>query len=391
MGKLTATAVKAAKSAGRFGDGGGLYLLVKPSGTRSWVVRVQKSGKRRDIGLGSADTVSLAMARDRALKVRTQVEAGLDPIVERLRSKGIPTFRQAAASVCAEQRDGWRNAKHAAQWLSSLERHAFPAIGDIAVDALETGQVRDLLAAMWLVTPETARRVRQRIGQVVDWAVAKGYRDNSLPWPVINRALPKVAKVKEHFEAMPFADVPGFMERLKSKRVTASTLALQLLVLTASRSGEVRLADWSEFDLAARLWHRPAERMKSGRPHTVPLSKAALAVLDAAASLSGGRTGLVFQGGRRGAPLSDMTLTKRLRDMGLSCTAHGFRSSFRDWVSETTDFDGDVAEAALAHVVKNATEAAYRRGDLLEKRRGMMDAWAGYCVGDKAPALRVVG
>jgi integrase len=391
MGSLTATSVKALKTAGRYGDGDGLFLLVKPSGTRSWVVRVQKDGTRRDIGLGSEKKVPLAKARQEAATVRAQIQAGLNPATERRKAAGIPTFREAAALVFAEQGAAWRNAKHSKQWMATLEAYAFPKIGDIAVNLIEAGQVRDLLADIWLSKNETARRVRQRVGAVIDWAVGKGYRDASLPMAVINRALPKTAKSDNHHAAMPYKALPAFLSDLRAKPATPSRLALELLILCASRSGEVRLADWSEFDLKAGLWHVPAARMKMKRDHVVPLCAPALSVLARIADLTGNRSGLVFEGMKRGKPLSDMTLTKLLRDAGIDATPHGFRSSFRDWVSEETTFDGDTAEAALAHAVKNKTEAAYRRGNQLEKRRALMVAWGAYCGGEFVSVVRLVG
>jgi integrase len=391
VGSLTATSVKALKTAGRYGDGDGLFLLVKPSGTRSWVVRVQKDGSRRDIGLGSEKKVSLAKARQEAATVRAQIQAGLNPATERRKAAGIPTFREAAALVFAEHGAAWRNAKHSKQWMATLEAYAFPKIGDVSVNLIEAGQVRDLLADIWLAKNETARRVRQRIGAVIDWAVGKGYRDASLPMAVINRALPKTAKSDKHHAAMPYKALPAFLSDLRAKPATPSRLALELLVLCASRSGEVRLADWSEFDLKAGLWTVPAARMKMKREHVVPLCPPALSVLARIADLTGNRSGLVFEGMARGKPLSDMTLTKLLRDAGLDATPHGFRSSFRDWVSEETAFDGDTAEAALAHTVKNKTEAAYRRGNQLEKRRALMAAWGAYCAGEGVSVVRLVG
>jgi integrase len=379
MGKLSATGVKALKEPGRYGDGGGLYLFIKKSGSRSWMLRVQKGQKRRDFGLGSFETVTLAQAREKARKVRAEVEAGLDPVIERKGQPAVPTLREAALKVWQEQSPAWRNRKHSAQWLASLETYAFPSIGDVGVDKLEPGQVRDVLASIWLSKRETAKRVRQRLFQIIDWAVGKGYRDAALPHAVINRALPKDTRTESHFEALPFDQVPGFMAALRAKPETPARLALELLILTASRSGEVRLALWSEIDWERRLWTRPASHMKAKREHAVPLSEAAVAVLERARALGGERQGLIFEGQSRDKPLSDMTLTKRLRDMKLSATVHGFRSSFRDWVSEKTDFDGAVAESALAHQVKNAVEAAYRRGALLEKRRLLMAAWATYC------------
>lgn len=380
MGRLSATAVKAAKLSGRYGDGDGLYLLIGPTGSRSWICRVQKNGKRRDIGLGSAKKVTLAQAREKAATVRSQVEAGIDPIFERRKELGIPTFRQAAALVFAENKKSWRNAKHRAQWLSTLTAYAFPHFGDLAVSDVEGPHVRDALVAIWLDKPETARRVRQRIVMVIDWAIAKGYRTMPLPIAAMNKSLPKVRTKAAHHSALPYAQVPAFIGRLR-ERESVGRLAFEALVLTAARSGEIRLAVWSEIDLDGKLWTIPAERMKSGREHVVPLSQASVDAITRAHAYRETRSDLVFPGVRSGKPLSDMTLTKICRDMEIAAVPHGFRSSFRDWVAEETDFDGDIAEMALAHAIENKVEAAYRRGNLLEKRRLLMDAWGQYCVG----------
>jgi integrase len=396
MGKLTATAVKAAKAPGRYGDGDGLHLLVSASGSQSWVVRVQKDGKRRDIGLGSATKVSLADARKRASQVRSQVEAGLDPITERRKQAGIPTFRAAAAEVYAEQRGAWRAGKHVSQWLRSLEMHAFPALGDISVALITDGQVRDVLAAIWLTKSETARRVRQRIGQVLDWAVAKGYRDSGVAWGVVNKALPKMRRTVKHHEAMPYSDVTGFLKALKATEPTFSKLALEFAILTAARSGEVRGAVWSEIDLEKGLWSLPPERMPKGkRPHVVPLSPQARDVLARARAMAhalgpSGSEGFVFPGEKAGKTLSDNTLRKLMRDRGLISVPHGFRSTFRDWVGNETNFGADTAELAIAHAVANPVEAAYARGDQLQKRTLMMNAWGAFVAGEAAPALRLV-
>jgi len=392
MGKLTATAVKAAKDPGRYGDGDGLFLLVGKTGAKSWVVRVQKSGKRRDIGLGSASKVTLALARERAAQVRSQIEVGIDPVIERRKAAGVPTFREAAALVHAETAKGWRNNKHGKQWLSSLEVYCFPALGDVPVSDIDGPAVRDVLAAIWLTKSETARRVRQRIIAIIDWAVAKGYRDAALPMAAIDKSLPRQKRGAEHHEALPFPDVPDFMRRLR-ERESVGRLALELLVLTAARSGEVRGAIWGEVDLEATLWTIPAERMKAGKAHVIPLSDAALAVFEKIKryrTAGDGDDALVFPGMKRGKPLSDMTLTKVMRDMDLEAVPHGFRSSFKDWASETTSFANELSEAALAHAIPNKSEAAYRRGNLLEKRRAMMAAWSQYCLGKPLPALSFI-
>ena len=378
MGRLSATAVKAARTPGRYGDGDGLYLLIGPTGARSWVCRVQKHGKRRDFGLGSVKKVTLAQAREKATKVRSQVEAGIDPIFERRKEAGIPTFRQAAALVFAENKKSWRNAKHQGQWLTTLTTYAFPHFGDMEVSEVQGPHVRDALVAIWLEKPETARRVRQRIVTVIDWAIAKGYRTMPLPLAAMNRSLPRVRTKAVHHSALPYAEVPPFVARLR-ERSSVSRLAFEALILTAARSGEIRLAVWAEIDLDAKLWTIPAERMKADREHVVPLSPAAVDAFTRAQAHREARSDLVFPGIRSGKPLSDMTLTKICRDMEIAAVPHGFRSSFRDWVAEETDFDGAIAEMALAHAIENKVEAAYRRGNLLEKRRKLMDAWGRYC------------
>lgn len=380
MARLSAAAVKAAKLPGRYGDGDGLHLLVSPTGARSWVCRVQKDRKRRDIGLGSAKKVTLAQARERAAKVRAQVESGLDPVSERRKETGVPTFREAAALVFAENKKSWRNVKHRAQWLSTLTAYAFPHFGDVAVSEIDGPHVRDALVTIWLDKPETAKRVRQRIVTVIDWAIAKGYRDSPLPIAAINKSLPRGRAGPAHHSALAYAQVPAFITRLR-ERESVGRLAFELLILTATRSGEVRSALWSEVDLDAKLWTIPAARMKAGREHVIPLSDATMDVFARASRFREARSNLVLPGARSGKPLSDMTLTKICRDMNVDAVPHGFRSSFRDWVAEETEFDGAIAEMALAHAIENKVEAAYRRGNLLEKRRRLMEAWADHCFG----------
>lgn len=378
MGKLSVTGVKAATRPGRFGDGDGLFLVVGTTGSKSWVCRVQKHGRRRDIGLGSASKVTLSVARDRAREVRTWVELGLDPIFEKRKAGGVPTFREATAKVFAANRKTWRNEKHEGQWLRTLEAFAFPVLGEIRVSEITGPMIRNVLAEIWLSKPETARRVRQRIGAVLDWAFASGYRETEAPMRSITKGLPRQPKKDGHFAAMPYTDVAAFMVSLR-QRESFSRMALQFAILTAARSGEVRGAAWSEIDLEKSLWVIPKERMKAQREHVVPLSKPALRIIERCSQLRTRECPLIFPGMKGDKPLSDMTLTKLLREMKQPYTAHGFRSAFRDWVSEETEVQGDVAEAALAHMVKDKTEAAYRRGNLLEKRRKLMDDWATYC------------
>ena len=382
MGSLTATEVKAKSQPGRYSDGDGLFLLVGKGGAKSWMVRIQKDGRRRDIGLGSASKVPLKLARERANDVRQQIEVGIDPVAERRKAAGIPTFREAARLVHAEHKASWRNEKHKAQWLSTLESYAFPAFGDRSVAQVDAAAVRDALAAIWLAKPETARRLRQRIRTVIDWAVAKGYRDGTLAMPVIDKALPKQRAKVRHHKAVPYAELPAFMGKLRQTE-SMGRLALEAVILTAARSGEVRLATWGEVDLEASTWTIPAERMKAGREHVVPLSAPAASLFKRMKAHRREDTdaALVFPGVKRGKPLSDMTLTKAMRDMGREETPHGFRSTFRDWIAEQTTWPADLAEAALAHVVSDKTVAAYQRGSMFEKRRELMTAWAGYCEG----------
>lgn len=329
------------------------------------------------------------MARERAAAARSEIEVGVDPVAKRKKAAGIPTFREAAAQFITEHQKTWRNDKHHAQWKATLEAYAYPTIGNTLVSEVEAPAIRDLLISIWVDKQETARRVKQRIGAILDWAHSKGYRDAEAPMRAVAKGLPRTPKNTNHFAAMPYAEVPSFLATLREKQ-SWGRLALEATVLTASRSGEVRGATWSEVDLEKGLWTIPADRMKAKREHVVPLSPAALGVFKRAAALKTAGHNFIFHGTKRDKPMSDMTLTKVLRDMKLDCTAHGFRSSFRDWVSEETDFQSDVAEAALAHMVSNKTEAAYRRGKLLEKRRKLMDAWGSYCEGSRASVVRIV-
>lgn len=387
MGALTAQKVKSLTEPGRYPDGGGLMLIVGVGGAKSWILRVQADGRRRDIGLGSAKAVSLADARQAADEIRRKLAQGIDPVAERKQEKiVIPTFKEAAVLVHEEHKAGWKNGKHQAQWLSTLKSYAYPALGDLLVSEIEGPAIRDVLAKIWLTKPETARRVRQRIGTVLDWAYAKGYRASEAPMRSLPKGLPRQPKKDGHFAAMSFADVPSFLQTLRT-RESMGRLALEALILTAARSGEIRMARWPELDLKAGLWSIPAERMKMGRPHIVPLSPQAVDVFKRAAKLRIPATDLVFYGTKAKKPLSDMTLLKILRDMEAGVTVHGFRSAFRDWVAEETNYPGEVAEAALAHAIPNKVEAAYRRTDFLEKRRALMSDWGIFCIPAKLAAV----
>lgn len=391
MGKLTAAKIRSLSEPGRYSDGDGLFLEINGRGAASWILRVQSGGKRQDIGLGSAKSVSLKDARAAAYATRQKIAQGIDPVAERKQERiTVPTFREAAVSVHEEHRAAWKNGKHQQQWISTLESYAFPAFGDRPVNEIEGPAIRDVLAPIWLSKPETARRVRQRIATVLDWACAKGFRATEAPMRSIAKGLPRQPKKDRHFAAMSYADVPAFVEKLR-ERESVGRVALEALILTAARSGEIRGACWSELDLQNRIWSVPAERMKMGRTHLVPLSDAAVAVFERAKAFKVAASDLVFPGQNVKRPLSDMTLLKILRDMELGATVHGFRSAFRDWVAEQTDYPGEVAEAALAHAVSNKVEAAYRRTDFLDKRRLLMRDWGAFVCGREATGNDVGG
>ncbi|ARO52732.1 integrase [Methylorubrum zatmanii] len=389
MGKLTAIQVKNL-GPGMHGDGDSLYLAVTGKGGRSWVFRYREAGRLRDMGLGSVRDVPLADARRKAADLRRLRADGHDPLearraaeIRRAADKArTVTFAEVAEAYIKANRAGWRNEKHAAQWSATLATYAFPRIGSMPVGEVAIGHVLAILEPIWSEKPETATRVRGRIEAVLDAATARGLRtgENPARWrgrlSAILPARRKVAKV-EHHPALPFAEVPAFMADL-SQRPGMGARALAFAILTAARSGEVRGATWGEIDVQAGVWTVPAERMKAGREHRVPLSEPALAILT---GLGGAPDALVFPGTRRGTMLSDMTLTMLLRRMGRDVTAHGFRSSFRDWAGEATSFPREVAEAALAHIVGDKVERAYRRGDALAKRAELMAAWGAYCAG----------
>lgn len=379
MAKLTAIGIRNLKQPGRYSDGNGLILDIGKSGRGSWIVRVQVDGRRRDIGLGSLSGLSLGQAREAAAQIRRDAKAGMDVVAARNREQNIiPTFRDAALKVHAEHKAAWKNGKHQAQWMRTLEVYVFPMIGESLVSDIEGPTIRDLLVPIWLSKPETARRVRQRIGTVLDWAYAKGYRTTEAPMRSLARGLPRQPRKSGHFEAMPFADIPAFVASLR-ERMSVGRLALEWLILTAARSGEVRGCRWSEIHLDKKLWTIPAHRMKAGKVHVVPLSDEAIDVLTRAEIFHSPISDLVFPGQNPSWVLSDMTLLKILRDRRVGVTVHGFRSSFRDWVAEETNYAGEIAEAALAHAIPNKVEAAYKRTDFLEKRKALMADWGSFC------------
>ena len=387
-GNLTARKVQTAK-AGKYSDGGNLYLIVSDAGTRKWVLRFTWRGKAKEMGLGSATTVDLADARERAVEARRKVAKGINPIEDRKRDNGIPSFGEVADSVRESLVAGFRNEKHKAQWKTTLATYA-ASLRDKPVDTITTDDVLAVLKPIWTTKSETASRVRGRIEKILDAAKAKGYRhgENPARWRGhLDHLLSKKSKLtRAHHAAMPYQDVAAFVGRLRESD-SVGALALEFCILTAARSGEVLCARWSEIDLDKKIWTVPAHRMKAGREHRVPLSERAVAILRQLAEI---RTGdFVFPGQRRDKPLWSVTMNMTLRRMKAdSITVHGFRSSFRDWAGNETPYPRDLIETALAHIIGDKAEQAYRRSDALEKRRKLMETWAMHC--DPARTAKVL-
>lgn len=381
---LTALRVKNAKR-GRHGDGRGLYLEVKPSGSRSWVLRIQHRGVRRDFGLGSAYDVSLADARIAALETRRRFQEGKDPAADRRAGRKRARSFEAAARKCYEAlRPGWKDERHKV-WISSLENHVFPMIGSKPVHMVDVMVVRDVLEPIWLKVPETAKRVLQRINTVLEYAHLHGWISHAVPLSAVRKGLPRQTGRSVHHAAMPYKDVPAFMARLHGLPATPARDALKLLIYTASRSGEVRFAAWKEFDLKAGIWTVPEGRMKAGIEHVVPLPDIAVSLLKRLHRERDKECEYVFA--RNGQPLSNMAKPKVLRDMKIAdLTVHGFRSTFTDWTAEQTDYAKEIADKALAHQIPDRVEAAYRRTDFFDKRRKLMEEWVGYVESGEAPA-----
>lgn len=427
MGNLTARAVAAARHSGkskrpeRVGDGDGLYLQISPAGGKSWLFRYALRDRSREMGLGTADPdgrsggVTLAEARDKAATARRLLRDGIDPLANRRAMEEAAraaeeaaqrtvrrTFQEVAEALLAERESGWSNPKHRAQWEATLKAHAFPRIGTAAVAEISTDDVLDVLRPIWNLTPETASRVRGRIEAVLDFARARGWREGENParWRGhLAEVLPASQRVQrtQHHPSLPWRELPAFMAALR-KREGVAARALAFAILCAARTGEVRLARWREVDLDHAVWTVPAERMKARRRHRVPLSAEAVAILREMEAMGRGPSSLIFPStARSSAALSDMTISAVIRRMnegeglppwrdgeGRPVVPHGFRSSFRDWAGETRPEGREVAEAALAHVVRDKVEAAYARSDLLDRRRGLMDAWGQWC--SKRPA-----
>lgn len=392
--KLKAASLKSISAPGKHADGGGLYLQVTKHPVagnlrKSWIVRYRAAtGKMREMGIGSFEDVSLANAREKAERIRHEVRDGNDAVEVRAEAKkeviraraASMTFAQCTEAYLNAHQSSWKNGKHRAQWSSSLQAYAYPVFGEVAIQDINIGMVMKVLDPIWETKTETASRVRGRIENIIDWATVREYRtgENPARWRgYLEKALParnRTKKVK-HFAALPIDEFPKFMKHLRAQ-IGVGPLAFQFAILTATRTSEAIEARWDEIDLLDQSWTIPADRMKAGRIHRVPLSAAALAVLKKARGLD---PIFVFPGHKHGKPISSMAFLMTLRRMGRTdVTPHGFRSTFRDWAAERTDFQNEVAEAALAHVVSNQAEAAYRRGDLFEKRRALMEDWGSF-------------
>jgi integrase len=405
---LTAAQVEKGTKPGRYGDGAGLYLLVRSRHAKFWLFRYTRSGRMREMGLGPANgrtAVPLSQARAKARQLYAAVREGRDPLAEREAEKAkaqadaakakadAMTFGEVAEMYIAAYEQSWRSPKHRQQWHSTLRDYVLPAIGDLPVGSVDTGAVMKIIEPLWREKTETASRVRGRIEAVLDYAKARRWCDGENParWRGhLDHLLPQRSKVQrvEHHRALPWRETGAFMQRLRQNS-GINARCLEFLILTACRSGEVRGAHWDEIDLTQRVWTIPAQRIKAGREHRVPLSEPAMDVLRTMAQL--GTDGFVFPGLKTAAALSDRALARLCR----GCTVHGMRSTFRDWCAETTNYPRELAEAALAHTLKDKTEAAYQRGDLLEKRRRLMAEWAVFCgramVASEVVTLRTAG
>ena len=394
IGRLTALKVEKAKEPGMYADGGGLYLRVTPQGTKNWVLRYMLDRKSHWMGLGPLPLYGLGEARARALDARRKRHEGIDPIEARralraklrLDSAKAITFKQCAESYIASHKAGWRNAKHTYQWSATLASYAYPIIGALPVQAVDTALVLKVLEAIWTAKPETASRVRQRIENILDFAKVRGWRDGENParWRGhLDHLLPARARVRaiKHHAALPYAELPAFVACLQERQAVAAR-ALEFLILTAARTGEVIGARWNEIDLLDKTWTVPASRMKAHREHRVPLSTRALTILDAmqSARQNDADNAYVFSGAKAGVPLSNLAMIMLLRRMNRGeLTVHGFRATFKTWASERSNFQNEIIEASLAHVIGGKVKQAYMRGDLFEKRRRLVQQWATFC------------
>jgi integrase len=398
-GRLTALKVARAKTPGMYADGGGLYLQVTEGGA-SWIYRYMLNKRAREMGLGPLALFGLSEGRAKVLDARRLRHEGIDPIEarkaararERLDAAKAVTFKECTEAYLKAHRAGWRNGKHAAQWEATLGTYAGPIIGALPVQAIDTALVHKVLEPIWATKPETASRLRGRIESILDWAKVRGYREGENParWRGhLDKLLPPPSKVRrvEHYAALPYGELPGFLVALREQEGIAAR-ALEFTLLTAARTGETMFARWSEFDLLDKTWTIRAGRMKAGREHRVPLSSRALGILEEMQAHRRADDGFVFPGGKPGQSLSNMAFLMLLRRMKRDdVTAHGFRATFKTWASERTSVQNEIVEAALAHVVGSKVEQAYRRGDLFEKRRRLMQQWATFCTTAPAQAI----
>jgi integrase len=411
--KLSARKVDALKAPGRYSDGGGLWLQVAPSGSKCWIYqfasptkrksKIKKNGKEvevgyvRQLGLGALHTISLAEARELAATYRKQVAKGIDPLAakeaqrlaKRSEEVALTTFKSCAEKYLAAHRASWKNAKHREQWASTLETYAYPFIGDLSVAAINTPQVLLCIEPLWADKTETASRLRGRIERVLDWAKVSGFRtgDNPARWKGhLDHRLPQPAKTtrRKHLPALHYADLARFLSELKAHK-GISPRALEVTILTALRTSEVINATWDEIDLRAKVWTVPAERMKGNREHRVPLCDRIVTILRALPRDKGNP--YVFFGGKSGQPLSNMAMLELLKELRPGLTVHGFRSTYRTWASEQTNYPYEVCEVVLAHAVGSTVHQAYQRGDLFEKRRKLMVEWAQYCAKPSRPRI----
>lgn len=377
---LTAALVRSTKKPGFYSDGNGLYLKVDKNGAKRWIQRIVINKKRCDLGLGSASVVSLKEARELAYDNKKLIHAGGDPLAEKRKASAILSFQDSAKKVHELHLPTWSNEKQGKQWINTLTTYAFPVIGRKKIDKITSSDVLTVLMPIWNEKPETAKRVKQRIGTVLKWAIAQGWRNDN-PAQSIDSALPKGNKVVKHHKSLPYKDVGNAIERIKKSDATNTTkLALEILILTALRSGEVRNAKWNEVNLENKIWTIPSERMKKRKEHNVPLSPRCIEIFEEALKLNNdvNESDFIFTNQTTDKPLSDVTLSKLVRELKINCVPHGFRSSFRIWASEQTNIPREVCEFALAHVVGDAAEQAYQRSDLFDKRRKLMEMWSQY-------------
>jgi len=390
--------IKRLSRPGAYPDGEGLYLQVRNSGAKDWFYRYEVAGKGRKRGLGPYPTISLEKAREDALVCRQLRKKGVDPIdfykdieiKKDLEKSKSSTFKECAIAYIDIHRHGWRNEKHESQWRNTLETYAYPTIGDLPVQSIDIDLIMKVLEPIWFDKTETASRIRQRMENILDWATVKKYRqgDNPALWRGrLDKLLPKRTKVQKpvHFAAMDYRDVPEYFQSLRAKDTIASK-ALAFTILTATRNGEARAASRSEIDDNAKIWIIPDSRMKAQKEHRVPLSDEAMKIIKEMEPFKRQTDDLIFPGLAHAKPINEASLLKIVKQHDQTLTVHGFRSSFRDWCAEQTSYPREVAEAALAHTLKDKTEAAYLRGDMFEKRRKLMGSWADYCLKDKSSA-----